>query len=154
MADTIRQQIVDAIIATLETIQAGAVYQTSIGSTVFDFEANVQGTDREGELPVLSVYDLEEIALDAQLDEKRTNCSLTVQIRAYVRSETPSRELRKIIGDIQTAIGTNTRWNKLATGTLPVRAGLVIQSENFEISAAAVEITVYYSTLTFNPYCQ
>jgi hypothetical protein len=154
MADTIRQQIIDAIIATLGTISAGAVYQTSIGAVVKDFESNIQGTDREGELPVLSVYDLEEIAQEAQLDEKKTAQALTVQIRAFVRKETPSRELRKIIGDLQTAIGTNTRWNKLATGTLPVRAGMVVQSENFEIAAAAVEITVYYSTLTFNPYCQ
>lgn len=154
MADTIRQQIVDQVIARMQGITIAGAYETDIGNVVEDFRQNIQGTEREGELPILSVYDTDDVTQNPALEEKRSDKALTIQIRAYVRKETPSRELRKIIGDIQMAIGVDTRWNKLAVGTVPVREGMVIESENFEISAAAVEITIFYAQQTFNPYCQ
>jgi hypothetical protein len=127
-------------------------YQTDIGASVHDWPVRVQGTKQADELPLLGVYDVEGTTQRDSFDAKKTQRQLTIQLRCYIRKDTPSRELRKIIGDIEQAISVDERWNKLAVATMPSREGVVIESENFETSAVAVEIVIHYLTCAFNSY--
>ncbi len=152
MPETIRQKLVAAIITTLGQIRVSNGYQTDVGATVLDFPRQVQATYGQDELPVLGVFDVDSTTSRENLNARKFDRVLTIQIRAYLKKDTPGPEIRKIIGDIETAIGTNPRWNGLAMATMPAREGVVIQSEDFEISAAAVEVTILYPTCAFNPY--
>lgn len=152
MADTIRQQIVSAVIAALEQITTANGYETNIGTTVEDWPTQLQGTDNEDELPVIGVFDVDETSSTPNLNSKLENHELTIQARCYLRHNTPAAQCRKVMGDIKKALGVDKTWGGLATGTRPSRQGPDIKPEGFEISAAVVEITIHYTTCAFDPY--
>lgn len=149
---TRRQQLIDLIIARLETISTDNGYETNAGAVVEDWPRRFD----DSECPALGVYDITD---NSDKDNRESNIevhSLTVQVRVFVSSNTPAAELRQIIGDVQKAIGQNTWWpdgdgHDLATGTWPRRAGMIVPNEAMELAGAAIEFDVQYVTDTFNP---
>lgn len=156
MADTKRQKIIDEVIARMQTILVTNGYQSDLGLHVGDCETNWD----ESELPALSVFDLvAEEDGDENGDPEATNAktthSLPVQFRIFVKSDTRTSDLRKMIADVKKAIGTDPRWKVanvgLALRTIPQKSGLVF-TENFEVAGAAVEVEIWYRTKVFNEY--
>lgn len=148
MADSKHQQIIDAIIATMQGITTAAGYETNLGDNVDDWKVNWD----DEEMPALSVCDITE---DQQLvgdqpDARNQINLLNVQFRIFVKNGTRARALRKMKADVNKAIGSNTRWNKLAMWTKPKRSGMVIPDESFEIGGKAIEIQIAYMTGAFN----
>ncbi len=148
MADTIRQKLVSAAITRMQTILVTNGYQTDVGARVFDWPSNLEAS----EFPCLGVFDLEAQTTKDGNAALRTPHEMALQLRIYVSSGTPATELRKMIGDVQSAVGQDARWGGLAFNTAPKRDGFVIPKEAFEIAGAAVEVTIQFMTDTFNPY--
>lgn len=153
MPDTRRQQIVDAVILRLRDITTANGYATNAGVTVEDWPRRYD----DAECPALGVYDVAEESDKGERDSESENRTLTVQVRIFVASNTPARELRQIIGDVQKAVGVDQFWpdtggEALALGTWPRRAGMIVPSEAMELAGAAVEFDVEYITSTFNPF--
>ncbi|HWQ36955.1 MAG TPA: hypothetical protein VNQ79_29255 [Blastocatellia bacterium] len=146
--DTIRQQLVDAVVARMQTISVAGGYETDLGARVADWPRRFH----EDELPALGVYDLQQQDEKENIGSRRTVHRLPVQIRIFISSDTPARELRRMIGDVERAIGADQRWGGLAVSTWPRQSGYVIPREAFEIAAAAVEVEIEYLTETFNPF--
>lgn len=158
--DTVRQRLIDAVIARMSNILTANTYtnedgtfnyQTNIGESVHDWETNFQ----EDELPALSVCDLtDDVAMNtdsiAQLN------SLKILLRVFKAKDTKAAYLRKVFGDIYAAIGTDSRWKVenvgLAIGTVIRSSGIIIPEDVFEIGGAAVEIEIFYKSKAFNAF--
>jgi hypothetical protein len=150
MPDSKRQQIIDKVLERMITIRTANGYQTNLGLAVRDWETNWD----EKELPALSVCDLDEKSLmpNESADAPRQIRQLPVGLKIFTQSDTPAREIRKLIADVEKAIKVDLRWTSLAMHTVPQRSGMVVSEEAFEIAGAAVEIEIVYMTDTFDSY--
>jgi hypothetical protein len=153
MPASLRQQIVDAVIDRMSSIQTVNGYLTDIGANVYDWRTQFH----EEELPAVSVCDLtaDTITPDGASNPQRVAHSLPLQIRIYaVRDESPSN-IRAMIADVITAIGRDDRWHVggigLAMTTRRVRDGFLIPQDSFEVIGGVVEVEVIYLTAKWNP---
>jgi hypothetical protein len=154
MADTKRQKIVDAVIARMQTIRTANEYETDIGARVEDWARRFDEAElkEQPSKAILGVYDLPD-----QVDKEGKNSvgvtrRLRMQVRIFISSATPARELRKMIGDVVEAVGTDITWGYLAMDTEPESEGFIVPNDSMEVAGAAVEFTVVYTTATFDPY--
>ena len=154
MADTLRQRIVDAVIARLEGISTDDDYETDAGERVEDWPRRFDETElaETASGVILGVCDLTEETDRDDPEAQQTIQHLPLQVRIFASSETPARTLRKVIGDVITAIRSDLTWGGLAMDTKPVRNGFIIPGEGLEIAGACVEVEITYITETFNPY--
>lgn len=150
MADSKRQQIIDAIIVRMQLIQIANGYETDLGSNVQDWETNYD----DSELPALSVCDAVEIhtLVNNQPDAVQQKNVLPVQLRIFVKADTRAEELRKMFADLNKAIAVDAAWGNLAMWTIPVKTGMVIPETDFVIGGGAMEIEIHYLTNTFDSY--
>lgn len=158
MADSIRQQLVDLVIAAVEDIDGTGSFQTSIGTTVTDWGLNFQ----EDELPAVSVCDTSETVIDDGQGEGYGELfdlmRLDVQIRIQFRASDRPGDCRLAIADVLTALRGNERWNNgttdLALATDFKSAQFILDEEKFLIAAAAVDVQIFYRTQKFNAFSQ
>jgi hypothetical protein len=154
MADTKRQKIVDAVIARMQTIRTANDYQTEIGARVEEWARRFDEDELKAQpsKAILGVYDLpDEVGKDSKNSIGSAH-RLRMQVRIFITSATPARELRKMIGDVVKAIGTDILWGYLAMDTEPGSEGFIVPTDAMEVAGAAVEFTVVYATATFDPY--
>lgn len=152
--DTKRQQLIDLVIARLQGIRLDRGFQSDLGAKVEDWPRRYSDEELD-QLPAraaLGVYDVTEDADKGDRESDLTVRTLTIQVRIYVTSDTPARDLRAYIGDVEAAIRQDPYWNELSVGTNPRRAGMIIPSEAMDLAGAAVEFDIGYTTQTFNPY--
>lgn len=159
MADSKRQKIVSAIIARMQTILVTNGYETDLGLHVADWQTNWQ--EEELDNGALSVCDL---VADEDGDENGDPTSsgamsihtMPVMLRIFTNSNTPAATLRKMIADVKKAIKSDPRWKVsnvgLAIKTVPVRSGLVMSDNSFEVAGAAVEVEISFITKLFDEY--
>lgn len=150
-----RQKIVDAIIARMQTIKTVDGFLTNIGENVRDYETNWQTE----EMPGLSVCDLvSDNSSEDYHDGGLQFYEMPVALRIFANARTDAALLRKMIADINTAIGKDVRWKVneigLADWTKPMREGIIHDNtnNNFEIAGAEVVILIRYHTKIFNSF--
>lgn len=156
MPDTLRQQLVDAVIARMQGITIAQGYQTDLGLDVRDWDVRIQATEDDAadladDAPCLIVADLDSEPDPRDLDEGATLATVTIQLR-IIGTKQPASWYRSAIGDVQQAVKSDRTWGELAITTRPGRDGFIIPQEAFSIAGAAVEIQVDYITQTFNPF--
>lgn len=150
--DSIRQRIVDAIVARMQTILTANGYATNIGTTVEDWRTNWQ----QEELPAISVCDTTAEVQPAEgSNPRRTIFAMPVQIRVYAeKDETGAANIREMLKDVNRAIRQDDRWMVDGVGlvmiTRPLREGFIIPDESFEVIGGVVEFEVQYITAKFN----
>ena len=150
MADSRRQDIIEKVIAAMQTINGAGSFVTSIGTNVADWRLNWQ----EEDLPALSVCDTDE-SFEPLNDEISMQSTLSVQIRGFLKatdSTLRAIEGRKVIADILTAVKANQKWTNLAQYTQLKQAGFVLADDAFSIAAVAVNIEIIYFAERFSPY--
>jgi hypothetical protein len=133
MPETVRQKIIDAVIARMQLIKTAAGYQTDLGNNVVDWDTNFDDT----ELPALSVCDLIE-TVEMTIESKFQKQTLPIQLRIFSK-ENRAKELRKMIADIYKAIKIK-------------QAGIIIREDEFKIGGGAVEIEITYNTKAFDAF--
>lgn len=157
--DTVRQQLVSAVISRLQEINTENTYlsegeeinyQTNIGS-VRDWETNFQ----EDELPAISVCDLSEpVEMDRGSINQLNN--LKILLRIFQSSEDSAEFLRKAFGDIFASLGQDKRWKVgevgLAVGTIINSSDILFKPDAFELGGGQVIITIIYTTKAFNAF--
>lgn len=151
MADSIRQKIVSQIVSKLSNITTANGYQTNIGANVADWQINWQ----ENELPAVSVCDLVE-EFEPLDDEVRMQCTLPVQVRVFIGSNTRASEGRKIIADVLDVVRANQKWNDgtsdLAQWTELKRDGFILDQDAFSMAGIGIDIDIIYYADRFNAY--
>ena len=124
MAKSIRQSIVESIIARLQTITVANGYETNLGSNVFDWKLSAV---QEGSLPCVALRDTNE----------------TIERRGGNHLHTLSNELEaKADGSDSQVYNTDPVENEQ----------LDFEAENKEFSTINMTFSVKYSTLAFQPY--
>jgi hypothetical protein len=150
MPETVRQKIIDAVIARMQLIKVASGYETDLGNNVVDWDTNFDDT----ELPALSVCDLIE-TVEMTIESKFQKQTLPIQLRIFSK-ENRAKELRKMIADIYKAIKIDSRWKDanigLVYGTVIKQAGIIIREDEFKIGGGAVEIEITYNTKAFDAF--
>ncbi|MCC7202446.1 MAG: hypothetical protein IT393_07295 [Nitrospirae bacterium] len=149
MADSKRQQIVNAIDGKLKTILVSNGYETSLGNNVYEYwDVALE----ESELPGVIWRDSSEICtpLISDMQDRLLTVSLTLQA---IGADAP-KQLRKMIADIEKAIKTDLTWGGLAIDTDPVNMTEAFEIEHKEhlVGACRIEFTLKYRTGYLNPY--
>lgn len=142
MADSIRQDIIDALDTRLKAIKVSGGYKTNAGLHVFDW------LDR----------DLADSELDAIVYRDRTSnlqmesfSAVVNMVRLEIEAKTKqasgtARRLREIIEDIYKAIGTDETFGGLAHETLPAGEEIDIQQQDKIMGSAIINIEIAYIT--------
>lgn len=147
MAESIRQQIVTAILARMSTITTANNYETDIGNSVHEFR---QTDFQESELPAMDVRDVSESV------EKRGGndiFSLSIEIEAKTLGSTSGTQARDIIADISKAVGVDSSFGNLAQDTLAIRNDILSSDKNNrQISSILMAFEVRYITKSNAPY--
>jgi hypothetical protein len=146
MATSVRESIVSSIITRLETILTANGYETNLGSNVFDWKV----TDvQESELPCVIVKDTSE-----DVETRGGNHLHRLQIELEAKAPGVDRSIpRKIIADVQKAIGVDPNFDNQVYKTEPVEnETLSLEQQNKVFSSIVIKFIVNYSTLAFQPY--
>lgn len=147
---TIRQKLVDAIVARMSGINGADPYQTTPVS-VEEWPTHYQESDLTGGYR-LGVCDMtNEPATQSRHDLNQTN-RLKVQVRIFISSATRVTDLRKVIGDVLTAIRVDQFWGGLAQFSEPGQDGFIVPQESLQVAGAAVEFNVVYGSQRFDAF--
>jgi hypothetical protein len=138
----VRQSIVDALQARLQTITTDNGYSTTIANVdVWKTVAYEQHN-----LPSIEIRDVDAVLSQEGISSGRIDHQLPFELAvSFVGDESPE-SARDIIADILRAIGTDETFGELAYKTEPNGVGLYANSLNTELAQGQVEITVYYRT--------
>lgn len=158
---TIRQILVEAVIAQLRLISVSNGYQTELGAgqieewpTQFDQEELAALATKTA----LGVFDLVNTQSQEDHSSRQVKNELPMQIRGFHAREVTPATLRVMIADVQKAIaaggaiGWPSNGKRLVWWTEPKSDGFIIPKESFEVDGFAVEFTLHYLSLPFNAY--
>jgi hypothetical protein len=146
MAKSIRQSIIESVIARLQTITTVNGYETNLGSNVFDWKViDVE----QSALPCVIVKDTTETITTRGGNH---NCVLSIELEA--KSFGSDKEVvRNIIADMIKAIGVDPNFDAKVYGTTPVEnETLDFEHHDKLYSTISMNFEVKYSTLAFQPY--
>jgi hypothetical protein len=156
---TIRQQLVDKLIARLARIQIVNSFATDIGLQPAE-DWPTRYTDFELRTAThLGIFDLEDESTQTYPGELKIINELSLQVRIFHARETTPAQLRVMMGDVMQAIisdeTTGAReptFGGVAIDTKQGRSGFIIPKETFAIDGAAVSFTVEFLAQPFNAY--
>ena len=148
MADSKRQQIIDAIQTRLETILLTGGYKTNLGNNIFVWKTD---TIQDSELPCILWRDksetIERITIGADLH------SLQIEAEIITSGADAIDKVREMIADVIQAVGTDLTWGTIAEDTLPIsNEDIQIEQKEKTIAGAKVSFVVQFVTEPFNPY--
>lgn len=141
MADSKRQQILSAIDTRLKTIKTINGYETNLGNKIYAWKATPLD---DVDLPAAEYRD---IANDhfkpAPIGSFRW--ALTIEIGVITASGTTTiSDIRKMIGDVYKAIGTDITWSTLAQWTEQPSDKVEIEQQEKTIGGAKIVFQIIY----------
>jgi hypothetical protein len=147
MADSVRQDIIDAIDTRMKAILITGGYETNIGQNVFDWRAEPL---EEDDLPALIYRDLSvetEVVSFATFVHK-----MVFSIMVACASSTPMTTIRKIIADIDKAVGVDHTWGGLALMTERISDESGVEINERKYAGCQIVFNVIFRTLAWNDY--
>lgn len=152
MADSKRQQIVNAIKTRLQGITVANGYQTDLGNAVYEWRLTpYQST----ELPCADVRDTtESVEATVEVHIHKT----TMEVKVLGSTGSLPADIRKRLADVVKAVGTDLTWGGLAEDTVAAGQDLIEAEIDItgtglvKVRAASARFEVSYTTAPFNPY--
>jgi hypothetical protein len=150
MADSVRQKIVDAVVARMQLIDGTGDYVTNV-QNVEDSRLQWQ----EEDLPAISVFDGDALATPTSPNPMSVIRVMPILIRGFLQSdEATAANIRNLMKDIERAIRVDDRWTvnnvPLVMQTRQIRDAITRNPDSFEVEAGEVEIEVQFKTQKFN----
>ncbi len=146
MADSIRQQIIDALKTRLEDVTTINVNETEVGSNIFEWRT----TDwQESELEGINIRDTNE---SVEVRGGNHACSLDIELEAKVAAGTSPAKSRAVIADVTKAIGSDPRFGGLVQHTTPVENEMDIEQKDKKFSTILMKFNLKYVTKAFSPF--
>lgn len=140
MAETIREQIIAAIITRFEGILKEGGYKSDLGANIHHF----RNSDFEpAELPALNIIDSKNTIGPATTSQFDNVIDIELQIKV-ASGETTYGDAYAIIEDVYKAIAVDDTWGYLALDTLPVSDEIETKQAGKVISGIAITIQVQY----------
>lgn len=147
MADSIRQQIMTALIIRLQTITIANGYETNVGGNVNDWHVS---NFEETELPAMDVRDVNE---STEVRGSLHQNTLSIEIETKVSGTASATTMRDIIADVVKAIGTDPSFSGLAQNIVPVQNATVeLDQKDKRIASVLQSFDILYLTTAFKPY--
>lgn len=150
MADSRRQDIIDAILARFRLILATSGYETNLGANVHVWRDTATTPFQPKELPALNLRDASN-AVEQILYNKHEH-SLTITAQGFVSSSAVAADVRKCLADLYKAIGVDRKWSTLAFDTLPAGDEFTVQQNGTAIAGFVLTFTVKFRTTSYDPY--
>jgi len=144
MADSIRGQIVNALVTRFGIILKTGGYETDFGQKV---ELWPTSPLSKTELPAIAVFDMTEETSEAAMG--RHQVWLGVQLRLLSSSPT---EVRKGIADISKAIKTDPKFGGLVLYVEPPKNEMIVEGAENIFSGAKIEFRLLFHIPAWNPY--
>jgi len=140
MADTIREQIIAAIMTRFQGILKTAGYKSDLGANIHHF----RNSDFEpAELPALNIIDPRNNIGSATTSQFDNAIDIELQIKV-ASGDTTYKNAYDIIEDVYKAIAVDDTWGYLALDTLPVSDEIETKQAGKVISGIAIRIQVQY----------
>jgi len=147
MADSIRQQIISALDTRLKAILTTGGYETNIGVNVFDWRSE---SLEESDLPALIYRD---ISAETTIDTMASFAhKMTLNILVAVQNSTPMAEIRKIIADIDKAIGVDHTYGNLALMTERISDESGVEIDEKKFAGCQIVYVITFRTSGWNDY--
>ena len=141
MADTIREQLLSALVTRLKAIKTTGGYVTNLGNNVYHHRA---GELAESELPGAVIRDLKS---DIEPRVGAVEHTLDIEISVVVAAGATSiQTVYDLIADVYKAIGTDDRWGGLAIDTVPLGDTVEVVQDDLTIAGATIRIEIEYET--------
>ena len=171
MADSLRQKLVDALLARLRTILVSGGYETNLGRNVMEWrnlETNPwKETDfiAEADQSAINVKDKAEPGEDSTIrgrHAKTMQFELELATNKAVASAsdatlTVAHQLRKLLADVEKSLQGTSAWITGVTihmiSAISVNEMHVAEVGNV-LGYAVMEFSINYSTRRFDPYTQ
>ncbi|NLT24650.1 MAG: hypothetical protein GXX82_16530 [Syntrophorhabdus sp.] len=140
MADTIREQIIAAMITRFQGIKKASGYKSDLGNSVHHF----RGSDYDvTELPALNVVDGRNDIGPATSTQFDNMVDITLEIKV-ASGETTYKTAYDIIEDVYRAIAVDDTWGGLALDTLPGSDEIETEHAGKIISGITIKVQVQY----------
>jgi len=141
----VRQQIMDAVKARLQSITVTNGYNFNLGNNVYEWRVKPLTMTT---LPALAYRDVE---TDIELIEAHRN---RLNIEIEILNNSSIIDMRKMIADVYKAIGVDIQWGGLALNTYPRGDRIIREQEEQTITGAVINIIIEYRTKEWEPYQQ
>lgn len=152
MADSRRQDLIDAVLARCKLITIAGGYQTNLGENAFVWRDTKASPFTEAELATgaLNLRDPKQVSAQQLVNKHHHELSLVAEIALTEGVE--AKRARQAIADIFKAIGVDRKWSSLAFDTLPDSDAILVAQNGVTVTGAVVNFTVHYRTASFDPY--
>ena len=153
MADSIRQQIVNAVKTRLATIRLSNGYETEIGAHVFEWlTQDLQAS----ELPCVEFIDPKCQTIQHVSNVQEHDLEVWLKITGEPGTNV-AQWTRKAVADVWKMVGVDRKWSGLALTTYPKPPpddsdALGFEQGNKIVSGADVKLIIKYRTRNFDPY--
>lgn len=166
MPDSIRQQIVTAVLARLRTIKVAAGYETDLGYKVEEWRDLEAAPFAQGDLTAESTFsavnvkDKAEPATDALVQGRHEkDLQFELEIGTRKTSTDPNQStaywLRKLIADIEKSMANHTQWiigiHIQGVSAVSVNDMAVVHAGDL-LGQARLEVSIKYTNRRFDPY--
>lgn len=149
MPDSIRQQLVDAVAARLETIAPGVSFQLPDGEYLCS--SSLKGVYpwrkapfSKAEVPAVKIEDGDARTIPGPSTKHEHKLQLDLQI--VMLGSTSASAARSLMADIIAAVGSDPRWGRLAYWTDIDGHNLDIEQAGDVISGGEIHLTITYRT--------
>ncbi len=149
MADTKRQDIVDAIKTLLETILIANAYETNLGSNILEWEDNLPDEN----LPAASFSDTNDEIGNGEPSVDQEGHNLTVEVTGKAQEVgRPLLVARQAMGDVIKAFGSDRTLGGLVTYIYLTSQALDKDHKENVISSFNVVVNVFYESNQLDPF--
>jgi hypothetical protein len=149
MADTKHQQIVAALLTRMQGILISGAYETNAGLNVQEWPA-VEVSEAD-EMPAIIVRD-SAVAVTRETNSTDLH-TMVVSFECLAKGSTAPAEVRKVMGDVIKAIGTDLTYGGLAEDTNLVAHSLgQVSQEDRRLGGGEVQVQIEYITTHMNPF--
>lgn len=142
MANSIRHQIMAALITLMKTITTANGYTINLGNSVKEWRLT---SIEQDDLPFMVVRDVNDVMPEVSTAGRRDH-QLEVEIDIFFKGSTSARDARNIVADVAKAIGTDETLGGLAYNTEIASAALELEQTDKIYSAAQVAAVIEYRT--------
>ena len=152
MADSKREQIIQALIAQLATISIANGYETELGNRI---ARGKRQAPKKDELPAIVIREgkaTTDATVNAGFDATTLRVELAARDRFDESIENSYGRANKMLADMVKALGNDPTLGGLTIDTTVVEDNIGVEDKEFSIAGVDVSVDIKFRTFHLNPY--
>ncbi len=152
MPDSRRQILVAAMLTRFAGIRMTAGYETNLGMNAFAWR-DTKTTPFTAEQLATGCLNLRDAKRETnQVLVNKHEHDLSINCEIAVADGVEAATVRKMLADLDKAIGVDRKWGGIAFDTDPGDDSILVAQNGTTITGASYNFTVHYRTASFDPY--